>query len=63
MQNRNFMVLALAGIFARAEYASDMPRQPHIEAYLTAATDHPEFERRMREMERSAVSFAMTFSH
>lgn len=58
-----YMVRALAGIFARAEPASDMPRQPHLELYLAAAANHAELERRMREMERSAVSFAVTFSH
>ncbi len=58
-----YMVRALAGIFARAQSASDMPRQPHIELYLGAAANHAELERRMRDMERSTVSFAVTFSH
>lgn len=57
------MVRALAGLFARAESIGDMPRQPHIESYLSAAANHAELERRVREMERSAVSFAVTFSH
>ncbi len=58
-----YMVRALAGLFARVEPASDLPRQPHIELYLAAAANHAELERRVREMERSAVSFAVTFSH
>ncbi len=57
------MVRALARLFARVESSGDMPRQQHIESYLSAATDHAELERRMREMDRSAVSFAVTFSH
>jgi hypothetical protein len=58
-----YMVRALTGIFARAEFAGDMARQAHIELYLAAAANHAELERRMREMERSAVTFAVTFSH
>jgi hypothetical protein len=57
------MIRALAGLFARAEYAGDMARQAHVELYLAAADNHAELERRMREMERSAVTFAVTFSH
>lgn len=57
------MVRALTGLFARAESARDMPHRPQIERYLAAAASHAELERRMREMERSAVSIAVTFSH
>lgn len=57
------MVRALASLFAPAESIGDMPRQAHIESYLSAAANHAELERRKCEMERSAVSFAMTFSH
>ena len=58
-----YMVRALAGLFGRPESASDMPHLPHIELYLGAAANHAELERRMREMERSTVSIAVTFSH
>jgi len=58
-----YMVRALTGIFARGESAGSMSRPPHLEVYLAAAADHGELERRMRELERSAVSFALTFSH
>lgn len=58
-----YMVRAVTGLFARAESAGDLLRQPQIELYLAAAAIHAELERRMREMERSAVSFAVTFSH
>jgi len=58
-----FMVRALAGLFARAESAGDMPSQPRIELYLAAAANHAELERRMREMERPSASFPVTFSH
>jgi hypothetical protein len=58
-----YMVRALAGMFARTESASDMLRPPHIEMYLAAAANHAELERRVREMERAAVSVAVTFSH
>lgn len=57
------MVRALTGLFARGRSVGDMPRQPHIDSYLSAAASHAELEWRMREMERSAVSFAVTFSH
>ena len=57
------MVRVLAGIFTRAEVTGSMARQAHIELYLAAAANHAELERRMREMERAAVSFAVTFSH
>jgi hypothetical protein len=57
------MVRALMSVFTRAESAADMPRQPQLELYLAAAANHAELERRMREMERSAISFAVTFSH
>ena len=58
-----YMLRALARLFTRAESASDMLRPPHIEMYLAAAANHAELERRMREMERVAVSVAVTFSH
>lgn len=58
-----YMVRALAGIFAQGDSAGDVPRQPQLELYLAAATDHADLERRMRQIERSAVSFAITFSH
>jgi hypothetical protein len=58
-----FMVRALAGLFAQAEAAGDMPRRAHLELYLAAAANHADLERRMRETERSAVAFAVTFSH
>ena len=57
------MVRALTGLFARSESAGHMLLQPHIDLYLAAATSHAELERRMRETERSAASFALTFSH
>ena len=57
------MVRAMAGIFARSESAGDMTRQPHLELYLAAAENHAELERRVRELERSAYSFSVTFSH
>lgn len=57
------MVRALAGLLTRTETAGAMALQPHIEMYLAAAADHAELERRMRESERSAPSFEMTFSH
>jgi hypothetical protein len=57
------MVRALTGIFTRAEVTGSMARQAHIELYLATAANHAELERRMREMERAAVSFAVTFSH
>ena len=55
------MVHALTGMFARVD--GDMPRQPQRELYLAAAANHAELEWRMHELERSAVSFAVTFSH
>jgi hypothetical protein len=58
-----YMLRALMGVFARAGSAGDMRRQPHLELYLAAAANHAELERRMRKMERSAISFAVTFSH
>jgi hypothetical protein len=58
-----YMVRALAGLFARAEHAADIPRQPRIELYLSAAANHAELERRVRDAERSPVSFPVTFSH
>lgn len=57
------MVRALAGIIARSESAGDLKREPHIELYLAAAANHADLERRLRELERSAVSFSVTFSH
>ena len=57
------VVSALAGIFARPGSLGDMTRQRHIELYLAAAANHAELERRVRELERSAVSFSVTFSH
>jgi hypothetical protein len=57
------MVRALAGIFVRSESAGDIRRQPHVELYLAVAANHAELERRVRELERSAVSFSVTFSH
>jgi hypothetical protein len=58
-----YMFRILAGLLTRAEFAGAMPRQPRIERYLAAAANHAELERRMRESERSAASFAVTFSH
>lgn len=58
-----YMARTLAGLFARGPSAIDMAPRPHIDLYLAAAADHAEFERRLREMERSAASIAVTFSH
>lgn len=58
-----YMARTLAGLFARGPFAIDMAPRPHIDLYLAAAANHAEFERRMREMERSAASIAVTFSH
>jgi len=58
-----YMLRALAGLCARTESASVMRHQPQLELYLAAAASHADFERRMRETERAAVSFAVTFSH
>jgi hypothetical protein len=55
------MIRALAGIFVRCESARNTPRQPRV--YLGAAADHAELERRERQLERSAVSFSVTFPH
>jgi hypothetical protein len=57
------MIRALAGIFVRCESARNTPRQPRVELYLGAAADHVELERRERQLERSAVSFSVTFPH
>ena len=57
------MIGVLAGIFARTVSAADLCRQQHIELYLGAAANHAELERRIHEIERSAVSFAGIFSH
>ena len=59
----SYMVRTLTGLFARTESASVMRHQPQLELYLAAAANHAEFERRMRETERTAVSIAVTFSH
>ena len=58
-----YMVRALTGMFAKADAAGDMARQPRVELYLAAAANHAELERRMREMERSSASLPVTFSH
>jgi hypothetical protein len=57
------MIRALAGIFVRCESARNMARQPRVELCLDEAADHAELERSVSELERSAVSFSVTFSH
>lgn len=58
-----YMARTLAGLFARGPSAIDLAPRSQTELYLAAAAKHAEFERRLREMERSAASIAVTFSH